>query len=360
MDAKKTAIYDCHVKLGGNMVEYAGWLLPSEFTGLVEEHNAVRNDVGIFDVSHMGEFLITGPDATKFTNYVLSNNLDKIGDGQCQYTIMLNENGGVVDDLLVSKYNPEKIFWVVNGANAEKDFAWIQSKKGDFDVVLENVSPNYSEIAIQGPKSQELLQKVVNIDLDELEYYHFVDGVEFDGKKVLLSRTGYTGEHGYEVYCDWEDGPEIWDKLVELGATPCGLGCRDTLRFEASMPLFGNEIDEDMGPLEAGLKFCCDMTKDDFIGKAALEKQLAEGVKRKLIGLELTGKGIPRHGYAVLKDGKEIGHITTGYLAPTVGKPIANVIIDAEEAVIGNEVEVQIRKKVVPAKLISKKYLAKK
>ncbi|MDO5717958.1 MAG: glycine cleavage system aminomethyltransferase GcvT [Tissierellia bacterium] len=360
MDAKKTAIYDSHVKLGGNIVEYAGWALPSDFTGLVDEHNAVRNDVGIFDVSHMGEFFITGPDTLKFCNYVLSNDVNKVDNGQCQYTILLNEEGGVVDDLLLFKYSDEKVLWVPNGGNTPKDFDWIQARKDGFDVELENASAKYSEVALQGPKSKELLQKVVDYNLDELEYFHFVDDVDFDGKKVLISRTGYTGELGYEIYCAWDDGPAIWDKLVELGAKPCGLGCRDTLRFEASMPLYGNEMDEDKSPLEAGLKFAIDFNKDDFIGKAPLQKKLDEGLKRKLIGLELTGKGIPRHGYKVLKDGKEIGEVTTGYLAPTVGKPIANVIIDVDEAVIGNEVEVQIRKRTVPAVIISKRFLQKK
>lgn len=360
MDAKKTAIYDCHVQLGGNMVEYAGWALPSEFTGLVDEHNIVRNDVGIFDVSHMGEFFITGPDTIKFCNYVLSNDITKIEDGQCQYSILLNEKGGVVDDLLVFKYNDEKVLWVPNGANTDKDFDWIMARKDGFDVEIVNASRSYSEIAIQGPKSKEVLQKALDYNLDELENFHFVDDVTLDGKKVLISRTGYTGELGYEIYCDWEDGDDLWMKLIELGAKPCGLGCRDTLRFEASMPLYGNEMDEDNSPLEAGLKFAIDFNKDDFIGKEPLAKKLEEGLKRKLIGLELTGKGIPRHGYAVLKDGKEIGKITTGYLAPTVGKPIANVIIDAEEAVIGNEVDVQIRKRVVPAVIISKRFLQKK
>lgn len=360
MEPRKTAIYDSHIKLGGNMIEYAGWTLPSDFTSLVEEHNAVRNGVGIFDVSHMGEFFITGKDAEKFCNYVLSNDVTKIVDGQIQYTILLNDKGGVVDDLLVCRYNNEKYLWVVNGANVEKDFAWINGKKDGFDVKLENASMSYSEIAIQGPKSQELLQKLVDFDLDKMEYYHFQDDITLDGKKVLISRTGYTGEHGYEIYSAWDDGKAIWDKLIELGATPCGLGCRDTLRFEASMPLYGNEMDEEHSPLEAGLKFAIKFDKGDFVGKKPLEEKLEKGLERKLIGLELTGKGIPRHGYPVLKNGKEIGYISTGYLAPTVGKPIANVIIDCEEAVIGNEVEVQIRKKTSPAVIISKRYLQKK
>lgn len=359
MELKKTSIYDSHVALGGSMVDYAGWALPASFKGLTEEHNAVRNDVGVFDVSHMGEFYVSGKDAEAFTNYALSNDVSVLVDGQCQYTTMLNHEGGVVDDLLVCKYNNEKYLWVVNGANVEKDFKWVNEISKDFDVTIEDRTMELAEIALQGPRSQELLQPLVNINLDELGYYHFKDPVEFDGKSVLLSRTGYTGELGYEIYCKWEDGAEIWDKLIELGAAPCGLGCRDTLRFEATMPLYGNEMDDVITPLEAGLKFAVKMNKEDFVGKEALQKMMDEGLKTKMIGLELLGKGIPRQGYRVLKDGKDIGVITTGYLAPTVGKPIANAIIDIDEAVMGNEVEVQIRKKVVPAKLISRKFLQK-
>lgn len=360
MELKKTPIYDVHVKLGGNMIEYAGWALPSDFTSLTEEHNAVRENVGIFDVSHMGEIFITGKDAVKFINYLLSNDIRKISDNECQYSIMLNDKGGVVDDLLISKYNDEKFLLVVNGANCDKDYKWILDHKEGYDVEVVNDSSKYAEIAVQGPKSQELLQKFIDYNLEDLEYYHFVDGVDFDGKKVLISRTGYTGELGYEIYADWNDGAEIFEKLVEKGAVPCGLGCRDTLRFEASMPLYGNEMDEENNPLHAGLKFAIDFKKeDDFIGRKPLEEEYNKGIEKKIIGLELTGKGIPRHGYPVLKDGKEIGHISTGYLSPTLGKPIANVIIDADEAVKGNEVEVQIRKRVVPAVLISRKFLQK-
>lgn len=361
MEAKKTAIYDCHVKLGGNMVEYAGWALPADFIGLSEEHKAVRENVGIFDVSHMGEVFIVGKDTIPFCLYLLSNDIRKAKDGDCQYSILLNEKGGVVDDLIACKFNDEKVMLVVNGANCAKDVEWIKAHVGSYDVQILDESSKYSEIAVQGPKSEELLQKLVDINLAELGYYTFKDKVKFGEYEVLVSRTGYTGEIGFEIYANWDDGDDIWTKLVEAGAQPCGLGCRDTLRFEASMPLYGNEMGEDMSPLEAGLKFAIDLNREeDFIGRKAIEDYRAKGLVRKIAGLELKGKGIPRQGYRVLKDGKDIGAITTGYLSPTLGTPIANVIIDVDEAVIGNKVDVQVRKKIVPAEIISRKFLQNK
>lgn len=360
MENKKTALYDEHIKAGGKMIEYAGWALPSEYTGLIDEHHAVRNDVGMFDVSHMGEFVIEGAESIKFANYLLTNHVDKIDDNQSQYNLMLNEKGGVVDDLIITKLADDKIFLVVNAANLEKDFKWITDKAKDFDVEVIDKSDDYSSIALQGPKSQEVLQKLVDYDLDELKYYHMVTDVDLDGVKVNITESGYTGEHGYEIYMPWDKAPEVWQKFLAEGVKPCGLGCRDTLRFEAAMPLYGNEMDEDHSPLEAGLKFAIKMDKEDFIGKEALEKEIEEGQKRKIIGLELKGRGIPRQGYKILKDGKEIGVITTGYLSPTLEKPLANVIIDADQAEKGNEVEVQIRKRTVPAVLVGRRFLQNK
>ncbi len=360
MSGLKTAMYDLHKELGGNIVEYAGWELPTQYEGLTQEHEAVRNAAGIFDVSHMGMVYITGPDAMKYANYVLSNDVNKIENGQSQYTMLLNDKGGVVDDLIVNKYNDEKLLLVVNGANRLKDVEWLNSHKEGYDVEIIDDTMKVSMMALQGPKAQEILQKFVDIDLDEIEYYHFKEGIDLDGVEATIPRAGYTGEDGFEIYVDWDKGPEVFKKLVDAGAVPAGLGCRDTLRFEASMPLYGNEIDEDMNPLEAGLGFTVDFNKEgDFIGKEALAKIKADGVPKKIAGIELKGKGIPRQGYRILKDGKDIGVITTGYLAPTVGKPIANVIIDADEAELGNEVEVQIRKRTVPAEIIGRRFLQK-
>lgn len=360
MDLRKTAFFDLHEKLGAKMIDYAGWALPSEYEGLVAEHNAVRENVGLFDVSHMGEFYFVGPDALKFANYVFSNNIDNVVDGQCQYTLLLNDEGGVVDDLIVTKINDEKAFMVVNGANVEKDYNWIKSKADGFDVEIIDETDKWSVIAVQGPNAPKALQALTDYNLDDLEYYHIVEGIEVAGKIVNVTNSGYTGEAGYEIYAAWDDGPAIWEALMEQGAVPCGLGCRDTLRFEAAMPLYGNEINEDMSPIEGGLKFAIKTDKEDFVGKAAIEKEIEAGQKKKIIGLELKGKGIPRQGFNILKDGKEIGVITTGYLSPTLGKPLANVIIDIDEAVEGNEVEVQIRKKTVPAVIVGRRFLQNK
>ncbi|HHX68847.1 MAG: glycine cleavage system aminomethyltransferase GcvT [Miniphocaeibacter sp.] len=361
MSAKKTPLYDRHIAAGGNVVDYAGWMLPVDYVGLKEEHKAVRENVGLFDVSHMGEFDVKGKEALKFLNYVCSNDFSKAADGQIVYTMLCNENGGIIDDLLVYKYNNEHFLMVPNAANTEKDYNHLIKYVKDYDVEFNNLSDNVGEVAIQGPNSQKVLQKLVDFDLDQIKYYHFVDDIDYKGYKLLISRTGYTGEDGFEVYTSPEGIQQVWDDLLEIGKEfelqLCGLGCRDTLRFEASMPLYGNEMGDDISPLEAGLKFAVKFDKDDFIGKAALEKELAEGPKRKIIGLEMEDKRIPRHGYEIQKDGKTIGVITTGYLSPTLNRRLANVLIDIDEAVIGNEVDVIIRNKVSKAKIISKKFM---
>lgn len=367
MTAKKTPLYDKHIAYGGNVVDYAGWYLPVQYEGLNPEHVAVRNDAGLFDVSHMGEITVKGKDAFAFVNHLITNDLSVIVDNQVQYNLMCNENGGVVDDLLVYRKGQEDMYLVVNAANCDKDYAWILEKKGDFDVEIENISDKTAQVAIQGPKAEKILQKLAkdtNLS-EEVKFFTFKENVQLGNSgKFLVSRTGYTGEDGFEIYGDAESMNKLWDELLEVGKEdglkPCGLGCRDTLRFEASLPLYGNEMDDVITPLEAGLGYFVKLTQEaNFIGKKALTEMKEKGLPRKLIGLELTGKGIARHGAKVLKDGKEIGFVTTGYLSPSLGKTIANVIIEAEHAVIGNEVEVEIRNKKVPAVLISKKFLKK-
>ncbi|MDL2310462.1 glycine cleavage system aminomethyltransferase GcvT [Peptostreptococcaceae bacterium OttesenSCG-928-C18] len=361
MSAKKTPLYDRHIAAGGNVVDYAGWFLPVDYVGLKEEHKAVRENVGLFDVSHMGEFIIRGSEALKFLNYVCTNDFTKAAEGKIVYTMLCNEKGGIVDDLLVYKYNNEHFLLVPNASNTQKDYDHLMKYIGNYDATLENVSDNVGEVAIQGPNSQKVLQKLVDYDLDKIAYYTFVDNIEYKGHNLLISRTGYTGEDGFEIYTTNEGIKQVWDDLIEagkdIGIQPAGLGCRDTLRFEASMPLYGNEMADDISPLEAGLKFAVKFDKDDFIGKAPLEKELAEGSKRKVIGLEMNDKRIPRHGYEIQKDGKTIGVITTGYLSPTLNRRIANVLIDIDQAVIGNEVDVIIRNKASKATIISKKYM---
>ncbi len=361
--AKKTPLYEEHLKAGGKVVDYAGWFLPVEYKGLVTEHEAVRNRVGMFDVSHMGEITLLGKDARRFADYLTTNNIETLQEGRVIYGFLCKEDGGVVDDLLTYKASEEDIYLVVNAANVDKDFQWILDHKAGFEVEVCNVSDETGEIAVQGPDAEKTLQKLTDYDLSSIPFFAFVRNVRIAGVDCMISRTGYTGEDGFEVYSTREGIVKVWAAVLEagkeFGIEPCGLGCRDTLRFEAGLPLYGHEISDEITPIEAGFKFFVDLNKEDFIGKKALEAQFTEGAKRKLIGMELIGKGIAREGVKLLKDGKEIGYVTTGYLSPTLKKPIANVLVKADEAVIGNEVFAQIRTREVEAKLISKKFLNK-
>lgn len=364
--ARRTALYDMHVKYGGKIVEYAGWELSSEFEGLglVAEHNAVRNGVGMFDVSHMGEIEIKGPEAAKFTQYLMTNDLDSIGDGQVIYTYFCQEDGGIVEDLLVYKYNEEHILLVVNAANIENDVKWINEHASKFDVVVKDISDDVSEVAVQGPLAEKVLQKIVNVNLKEdIKFFHFIDGVDVAGVNCIVSRTGYTGEDGFEVYFANDDAVKVWEAIMEAGKEedikPVGLGCRDTLRFEANLPLYGNELTLNNTPIEAGFGFFVKPDVEaDFIGKEVLKKQKAEGVTRKVVGFEMLGKGIPRSGYTVEVDGKEIGYVTTGYASPTLGKNIGLAMVDIDYKDLDTEIEIAVRKRKIPAKVISRKFLA--
>lgn len=365
MDAKKTLLYDEHVKLGGKVVDYAGWMLPVQYEGLIPEHEAVRNAVGIFDVSHMGSISIKGKDALAYTNYLMTNDISKIVDNQVLYTFMCNPNGGVVDDLLVFRYNEEHFYLVPNAANTDKDMKWINDNKGDFDVQIENQSETTNIVAVQGPKAEKTLQKLTEYDLSSIGFFRFASDVEIAGVKCVISRTGYTGEDGFEVFAQNEDIIKVWNGVLEageeFGVKPVALGCRDTLRFEAALPLYGNEFDEDQDPLKAGFKFFIKLNKEsDFIGKEALNKIWNDGLKKKLVGFELIGKGIPREGYEVYKDGEKIGHVTTGYMSPTLKKPIGNAIVNIEHTDLDTEFEIKVRKKFVPAKVINKNFLKNK
>lgn len=367
--AKKTALYDMHVKHGGHLVEYAGWELSSDFAGLglVAEHEAVRNAVGVFDVSHMGEVEIQGPEAAKFIQYLMTNDLDSIGEGQVIYTYFCYENGGIVDDLLVYKRNEEDILLVINAANIDKDVEWINSHASKFDVTVRNTSPDVSEIAVQGPNAQATLQKLVDFDLDEIKFFHFKENVKMAGANVLISRTGYTGEDGFEVYFGHDDAVKVWEAVFEAGADlgiqPVGLGCRDTLRFEANLPLYGNELTADNTPIEAGYGFFVKTDIEaDFIGKEVLAKQKEENknktLARKVVGFEMVDKGIPRHEYKVESvDGKEIGYVTTGYAAPSVGKTIGLAMVDKDYTELGTEIVIVIRKKKAKAVVRDRKFL---
>jgi aminomethyltransferase len=361
--SKRTALYDTHVKWGGKIIDFAGWELPVQYEGLVAEHNAVRNQAGLFDVSHMGEVSVTGKQAGDFVQYLVTNDTRIMEDNQVIYAQMCYEHGGIVDDLLVYKFDDSEYFLVINASNVEKDFAWMQQVAEKFEVTLVNLSSDYSELALQGPEAQNILQKLTDFDLGTVGFFYLKRDVEIDGVNCLISRTGYTGEDGFEIYIAHEDAPKLWESIMEagepMGVKPAGLGARDTLRFEATLPLYGQEIDKDISPLEAGLGYFVKLDTDDFVGREALLKQKKEGLKRKLVGFEMVGKGIPRHEYKVLKDGKEIGFVTTGYKGPTIDRTVGLAMVDIEHAEMGKEFEIQIRKKTSTAKIVSKRFYQK-
>jgi aminomethyltransferase len=361
MVAKKTPLYDEHVKLGGKVVDYAGWFLPVQYEGLIAEHEAVRNAAGLFDVSHMGEIVVKGKDALAYLQYLVTNDIASIEADQIIYTLMCYPDGGVVDDFLVYKYDDEEYLLVVNAANTDKDFKWMISNKKDFNIILENISDQIGEVAIQGPESEKILQKLTDTDLSKIKPFYFNRKVNISGVECMVSRTGYTGEDGFEVYAPADGIVTVWNKILEAGKEhgikPTGLGCRDTLRFEAGMPLYGHEISQEITPLEGGLKFFVKLDKEeDYIGKEALNKQWDEGLKRKVIGFEMIDRGIPRENYDVYKNGKKIGHVTTGYMSPTLKKNIGVALVDIEEARLDNEFDIMIRNKPAKAKTIKKRF----
>ncbi len=359
-ETKKTCLHDRHVALGAQMSPFGGFDMPIQYQGIVEEHNAVRNACGIFDVSHMGEVEITGPDAERFVNHIFTNDLTDAPTGQCFYGMMLHPTGGVVDDLLVYKRGENDFFLVINAANIDKDVDWIRSNREGFDVEIDHLSDSMGELAIQGPDAEKIITEVLAIECADLTFYTFKE-LEYEGKPILISRTGYTGEDGFEIYCDHELTVELWDRLIASGrAVPCGLGCRDTLRFEVGLPLYGDELADDITPIEAGLGIFVKLDKPEFIGKEAVAAQKAEGPKRKLVGLELLDRAIPRHGYEVLNENDEvIGYVTTGYHAISVDKSIAMALIDTAYAKLDTQVKVRIRRKVFPAIVVKKKFYKK-
>lgn len=359
----KTVLYDEHIRLNGHMVDYANWEMPTHYTSLVEEHNAVRNNAGLFDVSHMGEVDVKGKDAIAFVQYIVTNNPEKLVDNQVLYSMMCYEDGGVVDDLLIYKYNDEHFLLVVNASNVDKDFEWMKKHQSKFDVELENISNNISLLALQGPKAQSILQKITDFNLDEIKFFTFNENVNVDGNNFLISRTGYTGEDGFEIYGDDKSIPQLWKKLLEVGASegllPAGLGCRDTLRFEANLPLYGNELSDKITPIEAGYGYFVAIDTD-FIGKEVLADQKTNGVKQKIVGFELLDKGVARHGYEVELDGEIIGEVTTGYHSITLDKSIGLALIKRPELKIGDTFKIKVRNRTLDAKIISRKFLENK
>lgn len=361
---KRTPLFDEHVSLKGKMVDFSGWEMPIQYSGISDEHLTVRNNVGLFDVSHMGEIFVEGKDALAFVDWLVTNDISKLKEHQIVYSLMCYENGGIVDDLLVYKFNDEKFLLVVNASNLDKDYAWVISNRGHSEVNIDNKSASYGQIAIQGQNAQKVLQKICDTDLSEIKFFYFKDNVLLMDSSCIVSRTGYTGEDGFEIYVPKEKTAQLWKKLIEvgkdLGIKPIGLGARDTLRFEATLPLYGNEINKDITPLEAGLGFFVKFDSN-FIGKKALTQQKETGLKRKLVGIKLLKKGICRHGYQVLNaNNEEIGVITTGYLLPEYDYSIALALIDIKNANMDELVFVKVRNKNIEAQVISKNFMNKK
>ena len=355
-EIKFTCLHDKHIALGALMTPFGGFDMPIQYKGIVEEHNAVRNNVGVFDVSHMGEVRITGPEAQKFVNYIFTNDITKMDKGGIQYGMMLYPHGGTVDDLLVYTMGENDFFLVINAANIDKDVAWINEQAANFDVKVDNQSESYGQIAVQGPEAEKTMKAVLNLDCTDLTFYTF-KCVDYNGDNIIVSRTGYTGEDGFEVYASHKTIQDMWDLLMTAGVQPCGLGCRDTLRFEVGLPLYGDELTQDITPIMAGFGFFVKLDKEDFIGKDVCAQQKAEGAPKKLVGLELHDKAIPRHGYEVCNENDEpVGYVTTGYRGISVDKSIAVALVDAAYGKLGTPLKVHIRKKYFDATVVKKKF----
>jgi aminomethyltransferase len=337
------------------MVEFGGWEMPVQYRGVIAEHVAVRDCAGLFDVSHMGEVEVRGPRSMDLCQRITANDVSRLKSGQAQYSLLLNENGGIVDDIVVYKLEADHFFLCVNAANTEKDFHWIKEKTEGM-AEIENSSSRYVQLALQGPLAQKILQRLTQLRLEEMRPFHFLFG-EVSSIRCLVSRTGYTGEDGFELYCESDEGERLWDHLIEggsdLGLQPAGLGARDTLRLERALPLYGHELDETTTPLEAGLEWVTKLSKESFLGREALLKQKQEGIGRRLIGLELVEPGIARSHYPILKQGRPIGQVTSGTKSPTLGRSIALGYVAREEAGLGNNIEIEIRDRKVGARIVS-------
>ena len=353
----KTCLYDKHVALNALMSPFGGFIMPIQYTSITDEHNAVRNHAGMFDVSHMGEIFVSGPDAEKFVNHIFSNNVTGIPDGKILYGMMLYPNGTVVDDLLVYKeFEPDHYLLVVNASNIAKDYDWICAQTDGFDVEVVNASDSWGEIALQGPEAEKFAVDTLGLKpAADLGFYTYYE-TEWKGARMVVSRTGYTGEDGFEIYCSHEAINEIWDILLAAGVAPCGLGCRDTLRFEAGLPLYGHELSDEITPLEAGLGMFAKIKEKDFIGRDALAAQKEAGLTRKIVGIELQDKAIPRAGYPVEVNGEQVGTVTTGYRSISTDRSVCVAMVDKAYTELGTQVEIRIRKKVFPGIVTKKRF----
>ena len=345
---KKTCLYDRHKSLGATMQPFAGFIMPIRYTSIKEEHETVRNHVGVFDVSHMGEIKILGPHAVQYADFMFSNDIIHLKENHIAYGFMLHDTGTVVDDLLAYKISDHEVLFVVNAANIEKDYTHLVNHTDDFDVRIRNESDQTSQLAIQGPEAVDVLPGIIGGSIESLKPFTFKN-VRYEGEMILVSRTGYTGEDGFEIYASRGTIRTLWQALLEKGVKAIGLGARDTLRFEASLPLYGNELTDEITPLEAGFSMFVKLDTDqDFLGREALEKQKEKGVKRRIVGIELEERAIPRHGYPVYKDDQNVGYVTTGYLSITLGKPIAMAMVKKPYSKKKTAVEVEIRGRRIP------------
>ena len=359
MENKKTCLYDKHVALGALISPFGGFDMPIQYSSIIDEHNAVRQQCGVFDVSHMGEVRIKGKDAEKYVNHIFTNDITGATDGKIFYGMMCYPNGGTVDDLLVYRMGEGDFFLVINAANIDKDVAWMQQHLTGYDLSFDHCSDYYGQIAVQGPESEAVVTEVLGLSCADLVFYT-AKTIDTEGETIIISRTGYTGEDGFEIYGSHDYIRRQWDKLMESGrCNPCGLGCRDTLRFEVGLPLYGDELSEEISPVMAGLSMFCKLDKEEFIGKEALVRQKTEGVAQRVIGIELEGKAIPRHGYDVLKDGVKVGEVTTGYNSISTGKSVCMALVDTAAAKLGTPLEIQIRKKTFPGVVVKKKFYDK-
>ena len=361
---KQTCLYDKHVALGALMSPFGGFVMPIQYVGIVQEHTAVREKVGLFDVSHMGEVTVKGPDAERYVQHIFTNDITGAPVGKIFYGMMCYENGGTVDDLLVYKMGENDFFLVINAANIDKDWAWMLQHAEGFDIDLQNRSDYYGQIAVQGPEAEHTVETVLGLPCAELDFYTCkqitITQHPSPNTQVIISRTGYTGEDGFEIYASHDYIRECWDKLIAAGVQACGLGCRDTLRFEVGLPLYGDELSEDITPIMAGLGLFVKLDKADFIGKEALAMQKAEGPAKKLVGIELDDKAIPRHGYPVLNiQGEQIGEVTTGYHCLSIDKSVCMALVDTKYSKLDTELQIQIRKKVFPGKVVKKQFYSK-
>lgn len=359
-ELKRTPLAERHIELGARMIDFAGWYMPVQYSGIVDEHNTVRNAAGLFDLGHMGQMIVDGNDALEYLQYITTNDVSQLAPGEAQYTMMLYPDGGVVDDIIIYRRpSGTGYFVVLNAANTDKDVSWMmehREKRSDLDVTLDHISDKCGMLALQGPKSEAILAPISSVNLGAMKPFTAVDA-EVAGVPCLAARTGYTGEDGWEFYCPIERVVELWDAIMEAGAEhgikPIGLGARDTLRLEARMPLYGNEISETIHPLEAGLRWVVKLKKGDFIGRDALLAKREEGINRTIVGFKLIERGgVPRTHYDVQVDGKSVGFVTSGTSSPTLGENIGLALIDKQYAGVGKPLDIIIRNKPVKAEQV--------